>query len=166
MDRKKFKELTFRKKIEWLIHYYGIAAIVAVIAVIVVISLVKSVFFPKPLEDMCVLILCEDMGQEEAFDLQDVIEANTGKTAQVSSYIVSDVYGRQAFSVRLNADTLDIVIAPGEEKDGMTESGYLVKSEPLTGYEDLYIGTTIRSRQGELLDQTYEIVKDYFAERK
>jgi len=166
MDRKKFRELTFKQKIEWLVHYYGVTAIVAVIALVVVISLVKTFLFPDPLSDMVIVVLSENMGQLEADELQTQIEEKTGKTVLVSAYIVGDVYGQQAFSARVTADTIDVIIAPENERNLMEESGYLTLVEPLSGYDSLYIGTTMKSRQGELLDETYKIVKEYFENRQ
>lgn len=160
MDRKKFKELSLKQKIEWLLQYYGVVAVVAVIALIVAVIFIKSVMFPEPMSDVCVLILSDTLTQEEAYDVENVIEDKTGKTAQIAVFGESDVYGRQAFSAKLTADELDLVVAPKEETDGMLENGYLISSEELEGIS-LYIGHTYRSREGEIIDIAYDEVKSY-----
>jgi len=164
MNWKKFKELTLKQKIVWLLQYYGIAAVVAVIAVVVLVIFIKSVFFSEPLSDVCVLILSDDISQDEAYSLQDMIEAQTGKTVQISAFSESDAYGKQAFSMKLTADELDIVVAPLEETKGMKESGYITCSRPIVEGKS-YICKTIRTRDGDYIDTAMDIVNEYLLEK-
>ena len=165
MNKDKFKELSLKQKIEWLIHYYGVAFIVGLVALIVAIVFVRSVFFPEPLSDICVLILSDDVTSDDAFALQSIIEEKTGKTSQVSAYNTTDMYGRQSFSAKLTADELDIIVAPEEETMGMLDNKYLIRYEKV-GNKNLYIGTSFRAREGQLLEDTYIIVKEYIEDEE
>lgn len=165
MNKDKFKELSLKQKIEWLIHYYGVAFIVGLVALIVAIVFVRSVFFPEPLSDICVLILSDDVTSDDAFALQSIIEEKTGKTSQVSAYNTTDMYGRQSFSAKLTADELDIIVAPEEETMGMLDNKYLIRYEKVEN-KNLYIGTSFRAREGQLLEDTYIIVKEYIEDEE
>ena len=165
MNKDKFKELSLKQKIEWLIHYYGVAFIVGLVALIVAIVFIRSVFFPEPLSDICVLILSDDVTSDDAFALQSIIEEKTGKTSQVSAYNTTDMYGRQSFSAKLTADELDIIVAPEEETMGMLDNKYLIRYEKV-GNKNLYIGTSFRAREGQLLEDTYIIVKEYIEDEE
>lgn len=160
MNKEKFRELSLKQKIEWLLHYYGVAFVVGIIALFVAVVFVRSVFFPEPLSDVCVLILSDDTTSDDAFALQSIIEEKTGMTSQVSAYNTTDMYGRQSFSAKLTADELDIIVAPEEETLGMADNKYLTHYEKV-GNKNLYIGTSYRAREGQLLDDTFTIVKNY-----
>ena len=161
MNKEKFRELSLKQKIEWLLHYYGVAFIIGVVVLFVAVVFVRSVFFPEPLSDVCVLALCDDVTSDDAFALQRIIEEKTGKTSQVSAYDTNDMYGRQSFSAKLTADDLDVIVAPEEEMMGMVDSRYITCYEKLEN-KNLYIGTSFEAREGQLLDDTYTIVKNYF----
>lgn len=165
MNKDKFKELSLKQKIEWLVHYYGVAFIVGLVALIVAIVFIRSVFFPEPLSDICVLILSDDVTSDDAFALQSIIEEKTGKTSQVSAYNTTDMYGRQSFSAKLTADELDIIVAPEEETMGMLDNKYLIRYEKVEN-KNLYIGTSFRAREGQLLEDTYIIVKEYIEDEE
>lgn len=164
MNKEKFKELSFKQKIEWLLQYYGLTAVFTVIALTVAVIFIKSVLFPEPLPEVSILILSDAMTQEEANGLQADIEASTGHTALVSAFIVSDLYGKQAFSMKVTSDVVDIVVSPKEETDGMSDNGYLPSYEKIEGKE-LYIGCPIRAREGQLKDEAYDMVKEYIKNR-
>lgn len=160
MNFEQFKKLPFLKKIEWIAQYYGVWIIVSIVAIFVAISLVRSVFFPKPISDVCILILSDDHTRDEIPKLEDEIAAATGGSASVEIYNVSEAYGDSAYTIKLLSDQLDLVIAPKEQTDSMMESGYLVSAEKMKN-EDLYLGIPERARNGEILDKTI----DYFKAR-
>lgn len=160
MNLEKFKELSLKKKIEWVVHYYGIAIVVAIIAICVAANFLYSVFCPKPLSDICVLILSDDYTGDEIPFLEEEINAITGSSASVEIYNVSDVYGSGAFSIKLNSDQVDIVISPKEQTDLMLESSYLEKYEQIWD-KDLYLGIPFKARKSENLDKTAEFFMTY-----
>ena len=65
MDLEKFKQLSLKKKIQWLLQYYGLTALIAVLAIAVISIFLKSVFCPEPISDICVLILDESISYED-----------------------------------------------------------------------------------------------------
>jgi len=159
MNKEKFKDLNFKEKIEWLLHYYGVAFIAGLVVLFVAIVFIRSVFFPEPLSDVCVLVLSDELLTEDATSIQTTIENKTGKTASVSVFYTDDIYGRQSFSTKLTADELDIIVAPKEEAMGMVENEYLTEYEEIEG-TNLYIGTSYRAREGQLINDTYKIIED------
>lgn len=161
MNFEKFKSLPFLKKVEWILHYYGVWIVVFIIAIVVAVNLVRAVFFPKPISDVCVMILSDDYVRDDIPKLEEEISAVTGGTVQVEVYNVSEAYGDSAYTVKLLADQLDLVLAPKEQTDSMIESGYLESAEKLAN-EELYLAVPGRARKGEMLDKTI----DYFRERK
>ena len=157
MDKEKFKSLSFKKKIEWLIQYYGLAAIAVLVTIGVIISLVKAIFFPAPPADICVLIYSDEVNDQFVVELEEIIEADTGKNIEVTKISPSSAYGNQALSARLTDENLDLVLAPITETDYMKESDFLTESTPIDGTE-MYMDTTIRARDGELLSRVREIL--------
>lgn len=160
MDLDKFKGMPFKKKIEWIVHYYGIWIIVSIVGICVAVSFAKSVFFPKPLPDVCAIILSDDYLLDDIPLMESEIGEAFGGTCQIEIYNESDVYGNSAFSIKLMSNQVDLVIAPKSAIDSMNETGYLESSEKL-GDRNLYIAIPARARKSEALDAAI----DYFKNR-
>ncbi len=156
MDREKFKEMSFGKKVEWLVQYYGVATIAIIVAVLVCIYLIKSIFMPADYEDLCVLIYSDEISAEDADMLCNSLQEKTGKTIAVLRYGESDAYGSQSFALKLSDTVLDIVIAPDEETEKLVQSGFFAEYKKIEG-KNLNLGISGRARRGELLD---EVVKE------
>lgn len=145
------------KKIEWIIHYYGIWIAVGVIVVFVIFSFMKTVLFPEPISDTNIIILSDDFDRGDVADIENEISTLTEGSVSITIYNVSEMYGRSAFSIKLNSDQIDLVISPKEEADQMRESGYLSACEKMS-YGDLYLGIPVNARKGDKLD----VAIDYF----
>lgn len=160
MDKDKFKNLTFKQKIEWLFQYYGIATIAIIVALIVAITFIKSVFFPEPICDVCILILSDDITTDDGNDIKRLIEEDINKSVELSVYGVSEVYGRQSFAIRLTSDVLDIVVAPNEEMIKMNENAYLSSSTQI-GSLDSYIGVPVSARISDDQKRAYDMLMEF-----
>lgn len=157
MDREKFKSLSFKQKIEWLIQYYGLVTIVVIVALFVLFSFLKAVLFPAPVADVCVLIYSDEVNDERVSELEATLENITDKNIEISKISPSSVYGNQALAARLTDENLDLVISPVTERDYMEESDFLEESIVIEGTE-MYLNTTVRARKGDLLDEVKEFL--------
>ena len=160
MTLEKFKELSLKKKIEWIIQYYGIWIVVGIVAIFVTVDFVRTVFFPAPISDICIAILSDDYSRDDVPTMEKEISALTGGSASIVIYNESEAYGISAFTVKVMADQIDLIIAPKTQTDSMNESSYLSSCEKLDGTE-LYLSIPTKAREGEMLDKTI----DYFKER-
>lgn len=161
MNLEKFKQLSLKEKIQWLVQYYGIAACVIAVAIVVIVIFMKSVFFPEPISDICVLVLEDGVTVEDTERVQEVLEQLTGKSVDVVSYTVTDLYGKDAFAVKLTSDQLDIVIAPYDETMQMMQTGYL-KEEQKLEQSELHLGIPQNARTGEAYEYAIEYLKNDF----
>lgn len=126
MNKEQWKQMSFSKKMEWLVQYYGITVLVSVIAVVVVFSLAKTMFGPKDRGDIRILILDDGVPSELCITFKEDISNRINGETELSSYAKSDPTHMQAFSVRLTADDVDIIIAPEAEMLEMAGNGYLI----------------------------------------
>ena len=161
MDKEKFKSMPLGKKIQWLIQYYGLAALAVIVTVCVIISFIKSVFFPAPAPDLRVFVYSSEVFDDDIKNLETEILNTTGMDVEVSLIGSSDMYGNQAFVARLTDPDLDIIMAPENETNQMMEGGRIVEFEKL-GNLDLYMGTTENAREGQLLDDVKNIIRNTF----
>ena len=161
MNWEKFKKLSLRAKLQWIIQYYGVAIAIGAIAIFVGIVLVQSLFGPA--EDYAIRVMILDDRQSadlcQAF-AQELCDALGGE-CDVTSYLERDDDQRQAFVVRLMSDNLDIVIAPAEQTEQLLQNGFLRSAMQLeadafyyacTGGSPeqdgaLYLGVTASSRK-------------------
>ena len=157
MNLEKFKQLSLKGKIQWLVQYYGVLACVVIVAIVVIVIFFKSVFFSEPISDICVLILDDGVTVEDTDLVREDLEQLTGKSVEVVSYTAINPYGRDAFAVKLSSDQLDIVIAPSEETVQMMQTGYL-KEEQKIEQSELHLGIPQSARTGE----AYELAIEYF----
>lgn len=130
MNKELWNQMSFSQKIVWFVQYYGITVVAVIVAVAVVLSLLKSFLSASDKGDMRVIILDGGASTELSYEYQDEISKLIGGEAEVAAYIKDDMEHMQAFSVRLYADDLDIVIAPEEEIRQMAEVGYLLPYDP------------------------------------
>ena len=161
MNLEKFKQLTLKKKIEWIIQYYGIWIAVSIIAIAVTISFVHSVFFPKPICDMCVVILSDDYTRDDAPNMEKEISTLIDGSVSIQIYNESELYGDSAFAVKVMSDQIDLIMAPKEKMDSMIQSSYILDYERLNS-SGLYMASPVMARTGDKLDKTVE----YFKERE
>lgn len=137
MNRELWKQMSFFKKLEWIAQYYGATIIVAIIAILVATSFVKSVINGADKGDMRVIILDNGVSSDLCQVYQDEISTLIEGNAEMTSYIKNDPTHMQAFTVRITADDLDIIIAPKEEMLELAENGYLI-SYDINGLTDFY----------------------------
>lgn len=158
MDLEKFKALSFWKKVQWILQYYGLAMVITALAVFVLVVFIKSVFGPGEQYALRVMILDDGQTTELCQAYSQQLGALLGGECDVTSYAESAVYEMQAFVVRLTSDALDLVIAPEEQMEQLRQNGYLTdmtKLEDDSFYcvtrggepdgQDYYIGQTIQS---------------------
>lgn len=139
MNRELWKQMSFSKKIGWIVQYYGATIVVVIISILVVVSLIKSIITGGDKGDMRVIILDNGVSSELCQVYQDEVSNLIEGDAEMTAYIKNDPTHMQAFSVRLTADDLDIVIAPKEEMQEMAENGYLL-SYDINGITAFYNG--------------------------
>ena len=154
MNWTKFKELSFKKKLQWLVNYYGIAALVFIVAVIVIISLIKSVLFPTPIADVCVLVISDTISADDGNDMENELLSITGKEVSIDAYNPNDVYGMQAVAAKIMSDQIDIVVYMEDQAKDVMSNGYIISYEKAS--ENVYVGMTQRARQTEEVAKTYE----------
>lgn len=129
MNKEQWKQMTFSKKAEWLIQYYGVTVIVSVLAAAVIISLAVTFFGPKDRGDMRIIILDDGVSSELCMVFKGEIDREINGETEMTSYAKSDPTHMQAFSVRLLSDDLDLIIAPEAEMLEMAGNGYLLPYE-------------------------------------
>ena len=125
MDREKFKALTFPKKIQWVLQYYGVTMLVAAAAVFVGVIFFKSVFGPAEQYALRVMALDDRLSAEQCRTFARELGELVGGECDVTSYLESDPAQMQAFAVRLTTDPLDLVIAPEDTMEQLVENGYV-----------------------------------------
>ena len=130
MNKELWNQMSFSQKIVWFVQYYGLTIVVVVVTIAVVLSLIKSFMNASDKGDMRIIILDGGASTELSFEYQEDISKLIDGEAEVAAYIKNDMDHMQAFSVRLHADDLDIVIAPEEEIREMAEVGYLLPYDP------------------------------------
>lgn len=152
MNLETFKQLSFKKKLQWILQYYGIWIIVSIIAAYVLFVFVKSVFFPEPISDICIIVYSDDYDRNDIPKMESEIANLTGNTTSVEIYNISDVYGSQSFSIKLVSDQIDLVIAPNAQINDMLANGYLESITPMNN-NDLSIGVPVNARKANNLDK-------------
>lgn len=130
MNKDMWNQMSFSQKTVWFVQYYGLTIVVVVVTVAVILSLLKSFMNASDKGDMRIIILDGGVSTELSFEYQEEISKLIDGEAEVAAYIKDDMDHMQAFSVRLHADDLDIVIAPKEEMCEMAEVGYLLPYDP------------------------------------
>lgn len=161
MNLKTFKEMPFKKKLQWLVQYYGIVALVSLIVVFVIGYLIKSILFPEPLPDVCVMILSEDVYTEEAIEMQyELMKANEC-TFDVRSYIVSDPYAMQSFATRAMTDQLDVIVAPKNHTEDMLNNSYISEYEEIKN-TDLCISVPVNARKSKAQENAIDYLRKRF----
>ncbi len=163
ITKEKWQEMDFSKKVQWLIQYYGLAAVIVIVVLIFAVSFLKTVLFP---EKVCLEMIVLDDGlgteQQEALnaEIKELLSDTEGK-AEVTFFYNGDAVQQQAFTVRVAAGGLDLVIVSEKELQWMNESGYFTE-EPVevpkesrygkirvgTG-EKVYIGIPADSKNAE-----------------
>lgn len=164
MNKEKFKELPFKKKLQWLVQYYGVVALISIIAVFIVINLVKSILFPAPAADVCIMILNDNTDTEKSIEMQYELSKDLECKVEVSAYMPSDPYGMQSFATRVMSDQLDIVIAPKDEMEDMLSTSYIQEYDQI-GDSDVYIATPEKARVSEKQEKAIEYLRNKFSEK-
>ena len=130
MNKELWNQMSFSQKIVWFVQYYGLTVVAVIVTVAVILSLIKSFLNASDKGDMRIIILDGGASTELSFEYQEEISKLIEGEAEVAAYIKNDMDHMQAFSVRLHADDLDIVIAPEKEIREMAEVGYLLPYDP------------------------------------
>ncbi len=165
MNPQKFKEMPTKKKIQWLVQYYGVATVVGIIVIATALYFIKSVFFAPPEADINVLILSDAIYGAGFENLEQDFEAELGVDASFSLYGENDAYGRQAFAAKIGADRLEIVICPLEEVTLLSENGYLLSYGEIKG-TSLYIGVPKSAKNSDKLLEGMEFLENKFLENE
>lgn len=160
MTWKTFKEMSLKKKLQWLVQYYGVVALIIIVVVFVLSNLVKSILFPEPIADVCVIILSDDIYTEEAIEMQYELSKTLDATFDVRSYLVSDPYAMQSFATRVMTDQLDIVVAPKDETEELMRNSYISDYEQIneTG---LCISIPGKARVNESQKQAVKYIREH-----
>ena len=141
MTREKFKALPFLQKVQWVLQYYGVTALVVVIAVAVAAVFLKSVFGPGEQYALRVMALDDRLTTEQCQTFARELGELVGGECDVTSYLESDTVQMQAFAVRLTTDPLDLVIAPEDQMEQLVENGYVAAALRLQD-DSRYMQTT------------------------
>lgn len=151
MNKEKFTRMPLRKKLQWLLQYYGVKAVVVIVVIVVLVSIIKSVLFPAPPADGIVMIYSDDIYPEYCMQYAEEMSEETGLTIEVTGYVSSDMYGQAAFVTKLSVEQVDVLIVPTEI------FGEYEEPLEMTDIVDLKDGTLkmgITSRAGD-----YELAK-------
>ena len=141
MDRAKFKALTFPKKIQWVLQYYGVTVLVIAAAVAVGVVFFKSVFGPGEQYALRVMALDDRLSVEQCGTFAGELGELVGGECDMTSYQESNFSQMQAFVVRLTTDPLDLVIAPEDQMEQLVENGYVAAALQL-GEDSRYMQAT------------------------
>lgn len=160
MNWNTFKEMSFKKKLQWLVQYYGVVALVGLIVIFVLGYLIKSIISPEPIADVCVIILSDEIYTEEAIEMQYELSKSLECTFDVRTYNISDPYAMQSFATRVMTDQLDIVIAPLSETKELQSNSYISDYEVMDD-----IGTCISVPVKARKNSAQEYAVDYFKKR-
>lgn len=161
MNKEKFKELSFKKKLQWLVQYYGVVALISVIVLFVAGYFIKSVLAPAPIADVCIMILSDEVYTEEAIEMQYNLSKELDCAIDVSAYMVSDPYGMQSFATRIMADQIDIVVAPKDASEDMLNNSYIPEYEELNG-TNLCISKPVKARESEKQMKCIDYLRNRF----
>ena len=158
MTKELWEQMTFSQKITWLIQYYGLTVLAVIVTIAVVISLIVAFVNAGNKGDMRIIILDNGVSSELCDVYRDELEELIAGDVEIASYLKVDPNHMQAFFVRLQADDLDIVIAPEEEICWMAEEGYLLPYDAngITSFydqfpEELYITANTNDSNEELI---------------
>lgn len=164
MTWKTFKEMSFKKKLQWLVQYYGIVALIILVVIFIAFSFLKSVFFPEPGADVCIMILSDDIYTEDAVDMQYNLSKTYDCTYDISAYMISDPYGMQYFATRVMTDQLDIVVAPRKETEEMLSNSYISDYEIIEN-SDMCISIPVKARKSYGQEQAIEYIRKRLEEK-
>lgn len=173
MTREEFRQLSFRRKAQWVLQYYGVAIVVGIVALVVAASFLGSVLGPGENYALKIMILDERQSADNCQAFAGELSEQVGGECEITSYAPGATYEMQAFAVRLTSDELDVIIAPGEQARELLANGYLLEMEPLepnSRYQivtrggepggDIYIGRAARSKNQD----NASIAMRYFTE--
>ena len=121
----KFKALPFLQKIQWLVQYYGVTALVAAVTVAVAVVFFRSVFGPGEQYALRVLVLDDRLSVDQCRTFARELGEKLGGECDMTSYLESDAAQMQAFAVRLTTDPLDLVIAPEDQMEQLIDNGFV-----------------------------------------
>lgn len=176
MDWTTFKEMPFRKKIQWILHYYGLAIVAVITVIAVVFTLLYRMFGPHTDSLVKILILDERCSDEDRMLIHKELTELFGDECEVTSYVPNVEEQFRAFVVRLTGDEVDFVIAPETQIKELENNQYFQEIYKLSddchyyrltdeeGYyteKDIYMG---RTEQREIALDILEKTKDYFLE--
>jgi len=176
MNLDKFKELSFKEKLQWIWDYYAVTIAVALVVVIVLVILVSSMLGLRGDQSaLNVVILDDRMNDETSEKMKEEWSSIVDGNVEISFFSKHDVEQFQAFIVRVAVDGTDIVIAPYEEISEMAANGYIKDNYYLLSddsfysellnigdmfdkYDDVYLGEACR---GANADNSALIYKRY-----
>ena len=141
MNWKKFRELSLRGKLQWIVQYYGVTIVIAALAVYMLVIVAQSVFGPAEDYALRVMILDDRQSADICRVIGDDLREALSGECDVTSYLERDEDQRQAFAVRLMTDHLDIVIAPVEQTEQLLQNGFLQSAMEL-GADSYYYKLT------------------------
>ncbi len=174
MDWNKFKTMSTFQKTQWIIQYYGLTIVVVLVTLLVGAIFMKSVFGAENEYAIRIMILDDHLSKEVVNRFRDDLRIELEGECDISSYMENDISQKQAFTVRLLADELDIVIAPKKEIEEMQQSGYLRRIEAISqdsfyysvtrGEDDkldtdLYVGETVKSKNSSSIDAVISYIQ-------
>ncbi|MBQ0000686.1 MAG: hypothetical protein KBT01_04000 [Clostridiales bacterium] len=137
MNWKTFKDMPLKKKLQWILHYYGIWIVVSVVAVCVVVTLVGRILGPGEENLVKVMILDDHISDDERIGLGEELRELLEGPCEVSSYHLGHEYQYQSFVVRLSgAGDLDLILAPEAQMKELLNNGYFKEIHPMP--EDSY----------------------------
>ena len=157
--RPNFKEMTTKKKIEYIWDYYKVIILCSIFAIYAI----SSAIYNKVTEKECLLkiimvngnipydgaIFADDFLQEQNLNLDEyeIVVSSVGLGLTEKNY-QQDYYSVQALIVRLTSGSVDILSAPENILKDYATEGYLTDlttvftSEELKNYKEFLIYTT------------------------
>ncbi|MCF0187585.1 MAG: hypothetical protein HUJ98_13995 [Bacteroidaceae bacterium] len=160
ITKDKFKNLSLKEKLQWLLTYYGLTAAAFVVGIIVVVALATTVFGEKNEPDVRIICLDDHMSYDNADSIrEELLGLFEGEMEiELTSYLKSDPTNQQAFAVRLAADNLDVVVVTKDYFDSMEESGF-IKDWKLIPKDGNYARNTVFEEGAEgLLEDMYLVI--------
>ena len=153
MNWNKFKTMSIFQKTQWILQYYWLTIVVMVVVLFVGAIFVKSVFGTENEYAIRVMILDDYLSKETSNRLRSDLRIALDGECDISSYMESDLDQKQAFTVRLLADELDIVIAPKKEMEELQQNGYLKRMEAI--YQDSFYYSVTRDKEAQFDSEMY-----------
>lgn len=125
MNREKWKSMSVRQKLSWLVDYYSVPFVCTVVAVLVIGFLVYSML-GKNDEDcgLRVMILDDRISSEKCELIDEMLTKELSVNVEVIGYHTFVVEEMQAFAVHTSANDIDLVISPQNEANQLNENGY------------------------------------------